>query len=159
MLSAGKVGKIGRCRLTQEGSSRGWGQISVVGVGAVVECQAGLLEVVLATHACGGFADLLHGRQQQADEDGDDGNHDKQLDQGEATPFSVRPNTCCKHGETSQEKHKQEGFVASLVARAAHRPNKLRPNFSLIVRARRKFLNFFGSGFARNGIQHRQADC
>src|SRR5262249_27165223 len=41
------------------------------------------LQVVLALDACGGLADLLHGRQQQADEDGDDGDHHQQLNQRE----------------------------------------------------------------------------
>jgi len=47
--------------------------------------QAELLEVVGALHACGGLSDLLDGGQQQADEDGDDGDHHQQLDQRERT--------------------------------------------------------------------------
>jgi len=46
--------------------------------------QADLLELVRALGACGGLPDLLHRRQQEADEDGDDGDDDEQLDQGEA---------------------------------------------------------------------------
>jgi hypothetical protein len=41
------------------------------------------MEVVLALGAGGGVADFLHGRQEQADQDGDDGNHHQQLNQGE----------------------------------------------------------------------------
>ena len=37
----------------------------------------------------GGLADLLHGRQQQADQDGDDGDHHQQLDQRERFPDPV----------------------------------------------------------------------
>ena len=45
--------------------------------------DADLLEVVGALDACGGLADLLHGRQQEADQDGDDRDDDEQLDQRE----------------------------------------------------------------------------
>jgi hypothetical protein len=53
-----------------------------LGVFVVVKRQGHLLEVVLAAHAVGSLADLLHGGQQQTDEYRDDSNHDKQLDQG-----------------------------------------------------------------------------
>src|SRR5205823_1066423 len=46
-----------------------------------VQGEANLLEVVLALNASGGLAHFLHGGHQQADQDGDDGNHDEQLDQ------------------------------------------------------------------------------
>src|SRR5262249_52709530 len=49
----------------------------------VVQGQAELPQVVLAAHAVGGLAHLLDGGQQQADQDGDDGDHHQQLDQGE----------------------------------------------------------------------------
>src|SRR5262249_60991536 len=52
-----------------------------------VEGQADLLEVVGALRAPGGLADFLHRGQEQADEDGDDGDHNQQLDEREgATP-------------------------------------------------------------------------
>ena len=56
----------------------------VVGVVVVVAGEAKLLEVVAALHPRGGLADLLDRGQQQADEDGDDGDHHQQLDQREA---------------------------------------------------------------------------
>jgi hypothetical protein len=46
--------------------------------------QGDLLEVVGALGAAGGLARRLDGRQQEGDQDGDDGDHDQQLDQGEA---------------------------------------------------------------------------
>ena len=46
--------------------------------------QANLLEIVLAFHAVGRLANFLHGRQQEADEDRDDGDDDEQLDEREA---------------------------------------------------------------------------
>jgi len=52
----------------------------------VVQGQPHLFEVVRAAHAGGSLADLLHGGEQEADEDGDDGDHHQQLDQGEARP-------------------------------------------------------------------------
>jgi hypothetical protein len=45
--------------------------------------QTHLLEIVLALGAGGGLAHFLHGRQQQADQDGDDSDDDKQLNQRE----------------------------------------------------------------------------
>src|SRR5262245_57611204 len=49
----------------------------------VVERQADLLEVVLALRPRGRLAHLLDGGQEQADEDGNDGEDDQQLDQRE----------------------------------------------------------------------------
>src|SRR5262249_38771335 len=49
----------------------------------VVQGQADLLEVIAAAHAVGGLPDLLHGRQQQGDQDAND---HQQLDQGETVP-------------------------------------------------------------------------
>ena len=49
----------------------------------VVHRQTELLEVVGTLNPPCRLADFLHGRQQEADEDGDDGDHDEQLDQGE----------------------------------------------------------------------------
>jgi hypothetical protein len=51
----------------------------------VVQGQADLLEIVGAAQACSGLAHFLHGRQEQADEHGDDGDHHQQLDQGKRT--------------------------------------------------------------------------
>src|SRR5262249_35851707 len=49
----------------------------------VVGGDAELVQVVLALRVGRGLADLLDCRQQQADQDGDDGNHHQQLDQRE----------------------------------------------------------------------------
>src|SRR5262245_24523960 len=43
-----------------------------------------LLHVVLTLGPGRGLADFLDGRQEQADQNGDDGNHDEQLDEREA---------------------------------------------------------------------------
>ena len=56
------------------------------GVVEVVMGQADLLQVVGAADAGGGLADLLDGRQQQADQHRDDGDHHQQLDQREPRP-------------------------------------------------------------------------
>ena len=48
-----------------------------VGAGVVVDCQADLLEVVGAFGPGGRLPDLLYGREQQANQDGDDGHHDE----------------------------------------------------------------------------------
>src|SRR5262249_20798719 len=55
-----------------------------VDVVVVVEGQRQLLEVVGALHPCGSLADLLHRGEQQANQDGNDGDHHQQLDQREA---------------------------------------------------------------------------
>src|SRR5262249_33854757 len=54
----------------------------------VVQGEAELLQVIGAAHACGGLAHLLHGGEQEADEDGDDRYHHQQLDQREAATTS-----------------------------------------------------------------------
>jgi hypothetical protein len=54
-----------------------------------VQGHADVVHVVGALDAPGGVAHLLGGRQQQADEDGDDRDHHQQFDQRE-TQASVR---------------------------------------------------------------------
>src|SRR5262245_41350198 len=53
----------------------------------IVGGQADLLEVVGALHPVGSLADLLYRRQQEADQDGDDGDDHQHLDQREAAPL------------------------------------------------------------------------
>jgi hypothetical protein len=60
----------------------------LLGIHTVDGGEADLLEVVGALDACGRFADFLHGRQQQSNQDGNDGDHHQQLDQREATPVT-----------------------------------------------------------------------
>src|SRR5262249_41618263 len=55
------------------------------GIVVVMEGQSDLLEVVLAAQSVGSLPDLLHGGQQQADEDSDHPHHHQQLEQGEPT--------------------------------------------------------------------------
>src|SRR5437879_5531084 len=50
----------------------------------VVHAESHLLQVVRALDACRGLAGFLHRRQEQADQDGNDGDHYQQLDQGES---------------------------------------------------------------------------
>jgi hypothetical protein len=83
-----------------------------------VDGQADLLEVVGALHAVGRLAHLLHGGQEQADQDGDDGNHHQQLDQGKSRPFS--------HGLTQQGGMRQEDDRRP----ARQAPSILRPTWN-----------------------------
>ena len=53
----------------------------IVGVVIIMHGQDNLMEIVLAAHAVGRFADLLHGRQQQPDQNGNNGDNHKQFDQ------------------------------------------------------------------------------
>src|SRR5262249_8829764 len=62
----------------------------------IVQRDADLLEVVRTRRAVGGLAHLLDGGHQQADEDGNDGDHHQQLDQRETGPTS----SCRNHGRT-----------------------------------------------------------
>src|SRR5262249_38155833 len=55
----------------------------LVDIGTAVNGQPHLLEVVLAGGPIGRLADLLHRRNQQRDQDGDDGDHHEQLDERE----------------------------------------------------------------------------
>jgi hypothetical protein len=52
----------------------------------VVQCQTELLQVVRTPSPGRGFTDLLDCRKEQPDEDGNDGNHYQQLDQGKGWP-------------------------------------------------------------------------
>jgi len=69
----------------------------LVGVMIVVQCQANLLEVVLALGAGSGFAHFLHRRNQEGDEDGDDGDHHQQFDQGEIPTRDGREESTSQH--------------------------------------------------------------
>jgi hypothetical protein len=51
----------------------------------MVQSDAELFQVIAALHPVGGFTDLLYGREQQPHQDGDNGDHDQQLDQGKCT--------------------------------------------------------------------------
>src|SRR5262249_34264565 len=64
-------------------------EVAVAGGGVVVQGDADLMQVVLAGTACGSLADLLDGRHQQADQDGDDGDDDQKLNQREGCSASV----------------------------------------------------------------------
>ena len=55
----------------------------ILGVVERVDGDADLLEVVAALQAGAGLADLLHGRQEESDEDGDDGDHHQKFDERE----------------------------------------------------------------------------
>jgi hypothetical protein len=48
-----------------------------------MSAQTELLEIVRALDASGGLACFLHCGQEQSDQDGDDGDHNQQLDQRE----------------------------------------------------------------------------
>jgi hypothetical protein len=52
--------------------------------------EADLFQVVLTGHASSRLTNFLDGGQEQADEDGDDRNHDEQLDQRERTANGAR---------------------------------------------------------------------
>jgi hypothetical protein len=54
-----------------------------------VHGQHQLLDVVGTLRSRSGLTNLLHGWQQQADQDGDDGDHHQQLDQREAKPHTT----------------------------------------------------------------------
>src|SRR5262249_7537815 len=114
---------------------------SAVGVAAVrvvegVERQTDLLEVVLAVGPCGGLADLLDGRKQEPDQDGNDRDHHQQLDQREGRSTD---RTGAEHGPVSERgwdnpnryeptAHPGRGRITSSGAGPAHDPSDF-PDF------------------------------
>ena len=75
----------------------------------VVAGQANLLEIVLALHSRGRFADLLNGGQQEADQDRDDRDHHQQFDERERKTTvlhgrDLRQQGKKKKGEPNEEK-------------------------------------------------------
>ena len=50
----------------------------------IVQRDAELFQIIAAFHPVGGLTNLLDGGQQEADQDGDDGDHYQQLNQGES---------------------------------------------------------------------------
>ena len=66
---------------------------AAVGAFEAVQRETDLLEIVLAGAAGGGFAHLLHGRQEQADEHRDNRDHDEQFN--ERKRGSRRGEPCC----------------------------------------------------------------
>jgi hypothetical protein len=56
----------------------------------VVQRDADFVHVVQALHAAGAGPDSLHGGNEQRDQNGDDGDHDQQLDERECAPQSSR---------------------------------------------------------------------
>jgi len=69
--------------------------------------QAELFEVILALRHVSRLAHLLDGRQEQANEDGDDGNHHQELDQREADPPPLPLQE--RHGGSFRQKEGESG--------------------------------------------------
>jgi hypothetical protein len=69
-----------------------------------VHANGQLMQVIPALRAAGRLAGVLHGRQEQSDEDRDDGDHDQQFDEREAGPAS---------GGTKELSHAANSFVVS----------------------------------------------
>src|SRR5262245_24440913 len=74
------------------------GREPVAAGGVVLHRQADLLQVVLTLGPVSGFTDLVHGRQEQADDDRDDGNHHQELDQREG---ATRPHGSLRYWTTA----------------------------------------------------------
>src|SRR5262249_46944760 len=80
----------------------------------VVHRQADLLEVVRTRHPCRRFTYFLDGGQEQADEDGNDGNHHHQFDQRERATFCSHETvprvgiTSCYYRETLLYRYAEE---------------------------------------------------
>jgi hypothetical protein len=72
-----------------------------------VDRKRQLFEIILALSASGSFASLLHCRQQQGYQDGNDGNHHQKFDQGETAVRSGQGSHTClrkwkKRGKKTQ---------------------------------------------------------
>jgi hypothetical protein len=73
----------------------------------VVQTQPQLLKVVFALRPARCLAGLLHGRQEQRHQNGNNGNHHQQLDQGEGRRPSRTRNLVC-HVDTVSERGKKQ---------------------------------------------------
>ena len=93
------------------GHAAGWE--AAVGIVVVVQCDSQLAQVVLALRAARRLARLLHGRQQQGDQDRDDRDHDQQLDQGEAVTTTSMKTWATVHDATPKQA-KQEQQMRTL---------------------------------------------
>ena len=85
------------CRRSGRGQRQG-----PLGIDVIVDAEAELLEVVSARGPAGRFPSCLHGRQQEAHERANDGDHDQEFHEGEPPrPTSVdgtqRPHTTAGH--------------------------------------------------------------
>jgi hypothetical protein len=91
-----------------------------------VHRQPELLEVVGTAHPRRGLAHLLHGREQQADEDRDEGDHHQQFDEREPAPRTVRMRTHDVSLETFRNDENREEMIrfttAPRVTQARNRP-------------------------------------
>src|SRR5262249_34528529 len=67
-----------------------WRHAAAVCVAAIHGRQGHLLQVIHRDHACGGFTNFLHSRQQQTDQDTDDGDHHQQFDERKGPPFQAK---------------------------------------------------------------------
>src|SRR5262249_52713106 len=102
-VSPAHSAQIGRpVAVADHGARRrvGAGRELLEAVVVVLPRQGDLLDVVLAGGAVGALTHLLDGGDEQADEDGDDGNHHQQLDQREATPTPRRSAGRVEHEPT-----------------------------------------------------------
>jgi hypothetical protein len=73
-----------------------------------VDAQGELLEVVAALHPRRRLAHFLHGGQEQADEDGDDGDHHQQLDQREGKTWLRH--RAAHDGSSASRNEKVQGY-------------------------------------------------
>ena len=94
------VGDVEFDQGSSDGSDAAWRKKSAF-VFEVVAGQTKLLHIVDAFAAVGGFADLLHGREQEADQDGDDGDHDQQFDERKCS--TLRRTSRMRHGSPEKE--------------------------------------------------------
>ena len=78
-LSHGEVARMGA-------ASGGEASLHVV---MVMQCDADLHEIVLALRPGGGGADVLHGGDQEGEEDREEGDHDQQFNEREGPRFGV----------------------------------------------------------------------
>src|SRR5262249_9130751 len=78
---------------------------AIVLVSTVLDRYCHLAQVAAARDPETGLTHLLDSGEQQADQDGDDGNHDQQLDQREATPPSKDAEDW--HEDTSWKKQRR----------------------------------------------------
>src|SRR5262249_12527580 len=89
-----------------------------IAVVVILERQGKLLEIVGARHSVGGFTHLLYGREQEADQHGDDRDHHQKLDQREPQPLP--PSTGVTHSNLLSQRGMQGGTFDRRRATTSH---------------------------------------
>src|SRR5437870_1273991 len=97
-------------------------------IAEVLKGDGQLTKIAHALRARGRLTHLLHGRQEQADQDGDDGDDHQQLDQREATPPALREDPW--HAKTPENRDEAVRKNNTFIIAPKRKRDYLRSKFS-----------------------------